>query len=67
MMINKQIPNVLVYSALYTILFSISIWLLAFDNESPTNWILYVAMIVSIVACLVKFALQFHARPQQSV
>ena len=58
--VKKQIPNMVVYLALYAVVFGISIWLLAFHNESPTNWVLYVAMIVSILAGLVKFAL--HTR-----
>jgi hypothetical protein len=37
---NKQVPNILVYSVLYALVFGISIWLLVVDNESPTNWIL---------------------------
>lgn len=64
---NTQIPNVVVYLALYIILFGISIWLLVFDNESPTNWFLYPAMVGSVLAGLVKFAWQSRKRPQQSV
>lgn len=65
--INKQIPNIIVYLALYTIIFGVSIWLLNFHKESPTNWILYIAMIGSVLAGLVKFALQSRKKPQQSV
>lgn len=57
---KKQIPNMVVYLVLYAAVFGISIWLLVFHPESPTNWVLYVAMVVSILAGLVKFAL--HAR-----
>ena len=64
--VKKQIPNMVVYIALYAVVFGISIWLLAFHYESPTNWVLYVAMIVSILAGLVKFALHTRKRHQQS-
>ena len=54
---NKQIPNVIVYGVLYAMIFGISIWLLAYHKDSPTNWVLYVAMFMAVVAGLVKFAL----------
>jgi len=57
---NTQIPNMIVYGALYAVVFGISIWLLAFHKESPTNWILYVIMAWAVLAGLVKFAL--HSR-----
>lgn len=63
---NKQIPNMVVYGVLYAIVFGISIWLLAFHKESPTNWILYVGMIAAVLAGLVKFALHSRKRHQQS-
>ena len=65
MNMNKRIPNLVVYSALYAALFGISIWLLVF-HESPTNWVLYIAMTVSILAGLVKFALHTRKRHQQA-
>jgi len=52
---NIQIPNLVVYATLYAIVFGISIWLLLAHNESPTNWLLYMAMIGSVVAGLIKF------------
>jgi hypothetical protein len=64
---NKQIPNIIVYFALYTIIFGVSIWLLSFHQESPTNWLLYFMMLVAALAGLVKFALQRRRKPQQSV
>jgi hypothetical protein len=64
--VKKQIPNMVVYLALYAVVFGISIWLLAFHNESPTNWVLYVAMMVSILAGLVKFALHTRKRHQSA-
>jgi hypothetical protein len=64
---NKRIPNMVVYLGLYAVVFAISIWVLAFHNESPTNWVLCVAMIVSILAGLVKLALHTRKRHQQSV
>ena len=63
---KKQIPNMIVYVALYAVIFGVSGWLLVFHEESPTNWILYVAMFVAILAGLVKFALHTRKRPQQS-
>jgi len=63
---NKQIPNMVVYGALYTVIFGISIWLLGFHKESPSNWILYVAMIAAVLAGLVKFALHSRKIHQQS-
>ena len=64
---NKRIPNMVVYLALYAVVFGISLWVLAFHDESPTNWVLCVAMIVSILAGLVKLALHTRKRHQQSV
>ena len=58
--VKKQIPNMVVYLALYAVIFGISIWLLVFHDESPTNWVLYTAMIVSILAGLVRFALHMQ-------
>jgi uncharacterized membrane protein YoaK (UPF0700 family) len=63
---NTQIPNVIVYGVLYAIVFGISIWLLAFHKENPTNWILYVLMFIAVLAGLVRFALLSRKRPQQS-
>ncbi|HWN07930.1 MAG TPA: hypothetical protein VNO50_01350 [Pyrinomonadaceae bacterium] len=57
---KTQIPNLAVYAAMYAIIFGISIWLLITDKESPTNWLLYVAMIGSVVAGLIKFIV--HSR-----
>lgn len=59
---KTQIPNLVVYVAIYGILFGISIWLLITDKDSPTNWLLYLGMIGSILAGLVKFIL--HSRKQ---
>ena len=67
MKMKKRIPNLVVYSALYAALFGISIWLLVFHPESPTNWFLYVGMIGSVLAGLVKFALHSRKRHQQSL
>jgi uncharacterized membrane protein YoaK (UPF0700 family) len=60
---KTQIPNLVVYAALYAILFGISIWLLIAHKESPTNWLLYVAMIGSVLAGVIKFAA--HSWKQQ--
>jgi hypothetical protein len=64
---KKRIPNFVVYSALYAVIFGISIWLLVFHPESPTNWLLYIVMIGSVLAGLVKFALHSSKRHQQSL
>lgn len=63
---KKTISNMVVYLALYAVIFWISIWLLVFHNESSTNWVLYIAMIVSVLSGLVKFALHTHKKHQQS-
>ena len=60
---NTQIPNMIVYAALYTIIFGLSIWVLIADRESPTNWLVYVVMIGSVLAGAIKFAL--HLWKQQ--
>ena len=60
---NTQIPNVVVYAALYVIVFWISIWVLITDRESPTNWLAYAAMIGSLLAGAIKFAI--HSWKQQ--
>jgi len=62
-----RIPNLAVYSALYATVFAISIWLLVFHPENPTNWVLYILMIVSVLAGIVKFALHSRKRRQQSL
>jgi len=53
---KTQIPNLAVYTALYAILFGISIWLLIAHKENPTNWLLYVMMIWAVLAGVIKFA-----------
>ena len=60
---NTQIPNLLVYAALYVILFAVCIWVLIADPESPTNWLAYVLMIGSVLAGIIKLAL--HSWKQQ--
>jgi uncharacterized membrane protein YcaP (DUF421 family) len=61
---KTQIPNLLVYAAIYGVIFGISIWLLIAYNDSPTNWVLYLLMIGSVLAGVVKFIL--HSRKQHS-
>jgi hypothetical protein len=63
---NKQIPDMLVFAVLYAIVFGISIWLLAFHKESPTNWILYVLMSASVEMGLLKLALNSRKARQLS-
>jgi len=60
---NTQIPNIIVYAALYAIVFGLSIWVLIADRESPTNWLVYVLMIGSVLAGAIKVAV--HSRKQQ--
>ena len=62
---KTQIPNLIVYSALYVALFGISIWLLVFHPESPNNWFLYFAMVWAVLAGLAKFAWHSRKRSQQ--
>jgi uncharacterized membrane protein YoaK (UPF0700 family) len=57
-----QIPNIAIYATLYAIIFGISIWLLVAHRESPTNWLLYVAMIGSVLAGLIKVAAHLGRR-----
>lgn len=64
--VKRQIPSMVVHLALYAIIFGISIWLLVFHDESPTNGVLYVAMVVSVLAGLVKFALHTRKRDRLS-
>jgi uncharacterized membrane protein YdjX (TVP38/TMEM64 family) len=64
---KTKIPNMVVYSALYATLFGISIWLLVFHDENPTNWLLYIMMIWAVLAGLVKFALHSRKRHQQTL
>ena len=63
---NTEIPNIIVYGVLYAITFGISIWLLAFHKDNPTNWVLYVLMTVAVVVGLVHFALHSRKKNQQS-
>jgi hypothetical protein len=63
---NTQIPNMIVYGLLYAIVFGISIWLLAFHKENPTNWVLYVLMTVAVLAGLARFLLHLRKKNQQS-
>ena len=69
MKVNRktQIPNLVVYSALYAVLFGISFWLLVFRDESPTNWVLYIGLIWAVLGGLVKFALHSRKRHQQTL
>jgi hypothetical protein len=59
---NTQIPNIIVYATLYAIIFGISIWVLMTDRESPTNWLAYAAMIGSVLAGAIKFAVHSWKR-----
>jgi membrane protein YdbS with pleckstrin-like domain len=63
---KNQIPDILVFGVLYAVVFGISIWLLAFKPESPTNWILYPLLAFAVLAAVVKFALHSRAIRQRS-
>ena len=52
----------LVYAALYAIVFAISIWSLIAHSDSPSNWFAYAAMIGSVVAGVIKFAVHSWKR-----
>jgi hypothetical protein len=60
---HTQIPNIIVYAALYAIIFGVSIWTLIAHRESPSNWLAYAAMIASVLAGVIKFAA--HSWKQQ--
>jgi hypothetical protein len=61
---NTQIPDVAVYAALAAVIFGISIWLLVFHSDSPNNWFLYVAMIVTVAAGVARFVFHLPKRRQ---
>jgi hypothetical protein len=63
---KTQIPNLVVYAAIYAIIFGISIWMLIAHKENPTNWLLYVGMIGSVLAGLVKLIVHSRKRHPQS-
>ncbi len=63
---KTQVPNLVVYIAIYAIIFGISIWLLIAHKENPTNWLLYPMMIWSVLAGLVKFIMHSRKRDPQS-
>ena len=63
---NKQIPDILVFGVLYAVVFGISIWLLVFHKENPTNWILYPMIGAAVVAGLVKYGLHTRRSHQKS-
>ena len=59
---KTQIPNILVYAALYAILFGINIWMFIANRESPTNWLLYAGTICAVLAGAIKFAIHSWKR-----
>jgi len=61
---KTQVPNLLVYAVMYAIVFGISIWLLIAHKENPTNWLLYVLMVVAVLVGLVHFIV--HSRKQRA-
>ena len=63
---NIQIPNIYAYGAVYAVVFGISIWLLVFHKDNPTNWLLYVGMAILIVGGLGKLALHSRKALQRS-
>jgi hypothetical protein len=62
---NIQIPNRVVYVALYAAVFGISIWLLVFHADSNTDGYLYFAMVVSVLAGFVQVGLNSRKKQQQ--
>ena len=62
---NTGIPNIVVYAALYVIIFAVCIWVLIAAPESPTNWLAYAAMIGAVLAGAIKFAL--HSWKQKRI
>jgi len=63
---NKQIPDILVFGVVYAVVFGISVWLLVFRSDSPTNWILYPLMGFAVLAGVVKFAVNSRKTNRQS-
>ena len=61
-----QIPNAIVYAVLYAVVFGISICLLVFHPDNPTNGYLYVLMIVAAVTGIAKFALNGRKRNRRA-
>lgn len=62
---NTRVSDTHVCSVIYAVIFGISIWLLGFRNDSPTNWILYIAMGVAVVAGLLKLGFDFLKKYQR--
>ena len=63
---RTQIPNIIVYGALYAIIFGVSIWTLTTDRESPTNWLAYAAMIGSVLLGAIKFGIYWKRQQTTS-
>ena len=55
-----QIPDIFVFGVLLLTVFGISIWLLVFHSENPTNWILYILMAMAVLAGLVRLTLHWR-------
>ena len=62
---NTRVPDAAVYGVIYALILGISIWLLGFRNDSPTNWILYFGMGVAVLAGLTKLAVQSSRKKYQ--
>ena len=59
MKLNRQIPNLLVYIALYATIYGISAWVLATDKDLPASHrlLVYFALVVPAFAGVVKYML----------
>ena len=66
MKLNRQIPNLSVYIALYATIYGISAWVLATDKDLPASHrlLVYLALVGSAFAGVVKYML--HRRRPSS-
>jgi hypothetical protein len=51
---DTQIPDWVVYVALYGIIFGVSAFVMVRDPEGPTNWVLYAGVTWAVAAGAVK-------------
>lgn len=62
---NTRVPDALIHGVTYAGVYGISIWLLSFRNDSPTNWILYIAMGAAVGAGLLKLGFNSFKKYQR--
>ncbi len=64
---NRQIPKVIIYVALYAIMFGVDVWLLTNGRERSERdtWIIYISVIGSVFVGSCKLALRTSKRRKQ--